>query len=101
MKYKIITLAERFDLFEAQDEVCEEVWPEFMLHDPIAHKYWGRFIDAFKEFQLMLMDGDEILAVINSVPLSFEGDLNNLPDEGWDWGVQKSVDDFDSGIRPK
>ena len=47
------------------------------------------------------MDGDEILAVINSVPLSFEEDLNNLPDEGWDWGVQKSVDDFDSGIRPK
>lgn len=99
MNYRIITLADRFDLFDVQDAICEEVWPEFMLHDPVAGKYWGRFINAFKEYQLMLMDGDEILAVVNSVPLHIEGNLDNLPDEGWDWGVRKSVEDFDSGIQ--
>lgn len=100
LNYKVITLLDRFDLFEVQDAICEEVWPEFMLHDPVANTHWMQFINAFKDYQLMLMDGDEILAVINAVPLHFDGNLNDLSDQGWDWGVAKSLADYDAKIIP-
>ena len=57
MNYKVVSLKERPDLFESQDKIGSEVWPEFMLHDPVAITYWMQLIDAFKEYQLMIMDG--------------------------------------------
>ena len=100
MDYSIVSLEERYDLFERQDRICGEVWPEFMLHDTVANAYWMRFIEAFKKFQLLIMDENEILAVINTVPLHFDENINILPDEGWDWGVSKSVSDFETGKQP-
>ena len=100
MNYKVITLEDRYDLFEAQDRICTEVWDEFMLHDPIADEYWMQFIEAFKSYQLLIMEGDEFLAIANSVPLHFDKPLDQLPEEGWDWGVKKSVTDFKAGKNP-
>ncbi len=100
MDYKTVSLKERFDLFDRQDIICTEAWPEFMLQDPVADEYWWQFIETFKEFQVLLMDGDEILVIINSVPINYDGDVNDLPDDGWDWAVKKSITDFKSGIKP-
>jgi len=100
MNYRIVSLQDRFDLFEVQDDICGEVWPEFMLHDPVANSHWMRFIEAFKDLQLMIMDEDEILAVINTVPIRYDGPVADLPDEGWDWGVRKSISDLEAGIEP-
>lgn len=100
MNYRIVTLEERYDLFEEQDLICEEVWPEFMLHDPVADTHWMRFITAFKEYQLLIMDGEEILAVINTVPIQYDDSTEMLPDEGWDWGVSKSIADHEAGKVP-
>lgn len=98
--YKIVSLKERYDLFERQDRICEEVWPEFMLHDTVANTFWMQFIEAFKEYQLLIMDGSEILAIINTVPMHFEKSINELPDEGWDWSVKKSISDYKDKIKP-
>ena len=80
MSYKIISLEERYDLFERQDKICKEVWPEFMLHDAVANTYWMKFIETFKEYQLLIMDGKEIFAVINTVPMHFDKSINELSD---------------------
>ena len=100
MSYKVVSLKERPDLFESQDKIGSEVWPEFMLHDPVAIKYWMQLIDAFREYQLMIMDGNKIVAVINTVPLHFDKCTNELPNEGADWGVKKSISDYKAGIKP-
>ena len=100
LNYDVISLLDRFDLFEIQDAICEEVWPEFMLHDPVANTHWMQFINAFKDFQLMLMDDNEILAVVNAVPLHFDGNLQDLSDKGWDWGVAESVAGYKAGLAP-
>jgi hypothetical protein len=100
LNYDVISLLDRFDLFEIQDAICEEVWPEFMLHDPVANTHWMQFINAFKDFQLMLMDDNEILAVVNAVPLHFDGYLQDLSDKGWDWGVAESVAGYNAGLAP-
>ncbi len=100
MDYKVVSLKDRYDLFDKQDEICTEAWPEFMLHDPVADEYWMQFIEAFKENQLMLMVEDEIVAIINSVPMNYDGELKDLPAEGWDWCAKKSVTDFHEGLKP-
>lgn len=100
MNYKIVSLAERYDLFETQDKVCCEVWSEFMLHSPVADAYWMQFIEAFKDYQLLMMERDDILAVINTVPIHFDKSLHELPDEGWDWGVRNSIATYQKGIKP-
>lgn len=100
MSCKVVSLEERYDLFERQNKIGSEVWPEFMLHDPVAMTCWMQLIDTFKEYQLMIMDGREILAVINSVPFHFDKSINELPDEGVDWGVKQSISDYKTGIKP-
>ncbi len=98
--YHVVTLKERFDLFEDADTMCVAEWPEFMLHDPVANENWMTFIDAYREFQLVILKGEEIAAVVNTIPLQFEGPAETLPDEGWDWGVRKAVDDLTAGRKP-
>ncbi len=100
MKYTVVSLKDRFDLFDQQDEICTEAWPEFMLHDPIADEYWMPFIEAFKEYQLLIMEEDEILAIINAVPINYNGELKDLPEDGWDWATEKSVIDFREDKTP-
>ena len=100
MKFKVVSLDKRPDLFESQDKIGSEVWPKFMLHDSVAITYWMQLIEAFKEYQLMIMDGNEMLSVINTVPLYFDKSINELPDEGADWGVKKSISDYKAGIKP-
>ena len=100
MEYDVVPLSERPDLFRTQDDLCESVWPEFMLHDPVANGYWMPFIEAFKDHQLMLMQDEEILAVINAVPVRYDGELKDLPEEGWDWGVRRAVDGGRAGTEP-
>ncbi|MGL1892854.1 MAG: hypothetical protein OCD02_14575 [Spirochaetaceae bacterium] len=99
MKYKVVSLKERYDLFEKSDELNMEAWDEFMLHDPVADENWMTFIDAYKDYQLIILDeNDEMAASMVSVPIKYDGDIKDLPDEGWDWAVKKSISDLNDGL---
>jgi hypothetical protein len=101
MEYRIVTLKERFDLFEAQDAICEEAWPEFMMHDPVTDEYWMTYIKGWKEYQLLMMNGDDILAIINTIPVTFNGTgAEDLPNEGWDAGFLSGIRCLKEGIKP-
>lgn len=100
MTYQIVSLAQRYELYKQQIEICDEAWPVFMCQDDVSDIYWSQFIEAFKDCQLLLLEGEEILAILTTVPLFFEQDIQLLPDEGWDWGIQKSVEDYKAGIKP-
>ena len=98
--YEIHSIATRPELLDAHQVFGGAAWPEFMLHDPVAIAHWDAMMRYFANYQLSLLSGEEIIAVINAVPLRFEGCLGALPDRGVDWGVQKSVHDHESGRTP-
>lgn len=52
------------------------------------------------DYQLSLLINEEIIAVINTVPLHFDEPLQDLPDRGVDWGVEKSVHDHENRKVP-
>jgi len=93
--YNIVSAAEKSNLLEIADEVVLLSWPEFMLHDPAANKYWRRLYDDFPEYQFCLAENgtDTIISSGNCIPLHYDGAPDDLPEEGWDWALQKGFDD--------
>lgn len=96
---QFISIAERPDLLDAHQTFGGSAWPEFMLHDPVAGAHWPTMMHAFADCQLSLLSGDDIIAVINNVPLRFDGPMTDLPDRGVDWGIEKAVADHKNGQR--
>lgn len=99
-RFEIVTIADRRDLLEQIDNITSSSWPEFMLHDPIANENWPKLYRHFPEFQFALVDvqSDQVMAVGNSVPLDWDGDIRDLPDEGWDWAMTKAFEGLSSGV---
>jgi hypothetical protein len=60
-----------------------------------GNKYWGRLYDDFPDFQLALVDGDELVAELHSVPTAWDGSEADRP-AGWDEAFLRA---FESG-RP-
>jgi GNAT superfamily N-acetyltransferase len=46
------------------------IWPEFLLHDAISNKYWGRLYTDFPDFQFVALEGGELVAEGNCVPVA-------------------------------
>lgn len=98
--YEILSIAARPELLGAHQTFGGAAWPEFMLHDPVAITHWDSMMRYFADYQLSLMSGEDIIAVVNAVPLRFDGRLDTLPDRGVDWGVEKSIEDHEAGRTP-
>jgi len=96
--YTVITAADRPDLRERADGVTIPAWPEFMLHDP-ASRRWNELYERFPRSQFALLDpkDDAVVAVGNSLPLLWEGEMSDLPDSGWDWAIAQGLSDHAEG----
>ncbi|MEM7442761.1 MAG: hypothetical protein AAF414_05445 [Pseudomonadota bacterium] len=99
-RYEVVSLKSRPDLRDRHIGLGSSAWPEFMLHDPVLDRHWGRLLNCFPDYQLALLDGDDLFAVMNTIPLRFTGALNTLPDRGVDWGAEKGVADYENGDAP-
>jgi hypothetical protein len=100
LKHSVLDATQLPSLGEQADRIAAEVWPEFMLHDPVASKYWQYLYRDWPEYQFALVERGTVLAVGNSVPVCWNGPLADLPEEGWDWILPKAVDDRANGCRP-
>jgi len=45
-----------------------QTFPEYLQNNVPGNKYWGRLYEDFPDFQLGLLDGDELVAEFHSVP---------------------------------
>lgn len=61
-------------------------WPEIVFHDAISNAYWGRLYEERPEFQFALVDGEQVLAEGNSLPVA------GLP-RGWRDAFPNAFDD--------
>lgn len=84
--FDVITAVDKPELLELTHEMAIEVWPEFLLNDPVSNKYWRRMHGLHPGFQFMLLEkrSGDIAAYGNSIPVHISEDLNDLPRKGWD-----------------
>ena len=74
--------------------------PEFMHHDASVNRWWEELFDRFAGFQVAVCDdNDLVVASGNSVPLFWDGTLEDLPD-GVGATIERGVGDLEAGRAP-
>ena len=86
---KIVQLDEELLARESSRQL-RRAWPELVFHDAISNAYWHRLYTERPEFQFALVEGEQVLAEGNSVPVA------GLP-AGWRDAFPNA---FDSGDEP-
>ncbi len=61
-----------------------------MHHNEPGRLYWDRLYDDFPDFQVALLDGDELVAEAHAVPIPWDGTVDGLP-AGWDDGFVRGM----------
>lgn len=102
MEFATITGKQCPDLMDISDEIIISSWPEFMRKDPVANKYWSDLYQTFPEFQFTLLETGtyNAIAVGSSIPLAWDGNLGDLPDDGWDWALEQGFKDYAAKRTP-
>lgn len=82
-----------------------EVWPTFMVQDPVADFYYGVATREYPEFTMVGYDADNPerpVARSFAVPFAFGPDVGRpeLPDDGWDAVIRWSFLDRTWGRTP-
>jgi GNAT superfamily N-acetyltransferase len=97
---RLYTLAERPDLIQHLDLV-KDSWPEFMRHGNVVVELWRDLRARTMDLQLVLYDEeeDEVVGLGNTTPLSWDGDVEHLPD-GFDAALLDGVRQHAEGIPP-
>jgi hypothetical protein len=93
---ELVRYADRPDLREIRfDTLSRRTFPEYLHHNQSGTRYWRRLYDEHPDYQLALVDGEQLVAELHSVPMPWEGTPADLP-SGWDAAIIRS---FESG-RP-
>jgi len=88
---RLVRYADRPDLREIRYERLSAVtFPEYMHHNEPGGRYWGRLYSDFADFQVALLDGDELVAEAHALPIPWDGTLDGLP-SGWDEGFVQGM----------
>jgi GNAT superfamily N-acetyltransferase len=69
-------------------------FPEFMFHNAMGSRFWDRLYAEFPEFQLALLDGDELVAEVHALALPVRGDLPS----GWDEAFERGMTETDPNV---
>ncbi len=97
MTLELVTFTERPELLEHPTRrALPDVWPEFLLHDPVINVHIGKLSTQFPELQVFLYDpdADRLLAEANTVPVRWDGTIEV---GGVDWAMRQC---FEEGGTP-
>ncbi|MGM0446137.1 MAG: GNAT family N-acetyltransferase [Bacillota bacterium] len=98
MKYKKISNIKGHK--DLQYEITKDLWPKFMFHDPISNKYWNELFSLYPDYQYSLKSNGEIIGIGNCLPLFWNKEFKKLPERGWDWALEKGIEDKKKNITP-
>jgi len=89
MKLAIVTHAEHPKL----RGTLPNIWPEFMVHDPVVSSFWPQLYDQFPDFQLWVVDREggarRTVGYACSVPVAWNGTPSP---RGIDWALTDGVE---------
>ncbi len=94
------TLREVGNRTDAERQIMQESWPEFMRHDSIGNDYFMRLFSDLPDYQFTLWDGDTVVATCQSIPVTWDLDTDRLSDSGWDWALETGFGLLEHNAQP-
>lgn len=92
---KLVRYADRPDLLERRyEELTRPTFPEYMNHNEPGRN-WRRLYSDFPDFQVALVDGEDLLAEAHAIPIFWDGTVASLP-SGWDEGFESGMSTSES-----
>ncbi|HEY7149288.1 MAG TPA: GNAT family N-acetyltransferase [Gaiellaceae bacterium] len=86
MALEFPTRAERTGSQPHIESLQAGIWPEFMYHDPVLERLFGRVIEEDAEFQFYVWDDqrEQVVGAGNAIPAVWDGEGATLPAGGVD-----------------
>lgn len=79
----------------------QSAFPPIILNSELIIKQWIKIEKYFPQHQLYAIDAhNEIIGFANTIVFHWGKEAKELPDDGWDWMVQKGINDYEAGIKP-
>lgn len=100
MQYTILNALENPEQINIHGDITSRIWPEFMFHDPVSNTHWLNLYKTFSEYQFSIKLNNEIAGFGNCIPLYWDESLEKLPEEGWDWSLNKGFEDNLNNNKP-
>jgi GNAT superfamily N-acetyltransferase len=85
---EVVRYADRPDLRERRRDTLNQ-FPEYMNHNAMGSKYWGRLYEDFPQFQLALVEDGDLVGEVHALTLPLAGD--ELP-RGWDDAFERGME---------
>jgi GNAT superfamily N-acetyltransferase len=83
---------QRPDVSERAWELTKDTIPEYNNHGDVLNVYWPRLTEELPDFQFHVLDGDDVLARARTVPLRWDGSVEDLPD-GIDGAIARGFEE--------
>jgi hypothetical protein len=85
-------MRQRPDLERPGWELTKDTIPEYNNHGDVLNVYWGRLTEELPDFQFHVLDGDDMLARARTIPVRWDGTIEDLPD-GIDGAIARGFDE--------
>jgi len=73
-------------------ELTKDTIPEYNNHGDVLNVYWPRLTEELPDFQFHVLDGEDMLARARTIPLRWDGTVEDLPD-GIDGAIARGFDE--------
>lgn len=87
--------------FDQYKNSITSAFPKIIFKSQAIQDYWEKLEKYFPDFQLLLLDENEdVIGSINTIPFFWDRPISELPDEGWDWMLEKGVLGHENNLAP-
>ncbi|MFD9700525.1 Long-chain-fatty-acid--CoA ligase [Lentzea sp. NPDC059081] len=97
---EIVPNGERPDLQGSAQAPLRDGWPAFVLRAPVSARCRDAVAAYFPDFDVLLLEGDTVLARATAVALRWDGRTSTLPEGGYDGALVASVAEHERGVVP-
>ncbi len=79
----------------------QTAFPAITSASKVMKNNWDKLEKYFPSTQIFLIDQEEnVIGFMSTVPIFWDQPLKHLPEEGWDWLLKKSIEDYQNNIKP-
>lgn len=100
LKFLTLTQLNKTQIQQYRDAVAS-AFPTIIQQSKVIENNWSDLERFFPSYQIFAIDkADNLIGLMNMVPIHWDQPLADLPDEGWDWLLKTGIQNHKESIKP-